>query len=879
MKKIFLVLLATLIVLPFASDACAKDKKKKKKKGETELVVSAPKKLSAYEKLFKGKNVVTAKSDFITLHKVENKLYFEIPLKYMNRDFLLASTVTEVTSPEFCDIGYKANEPMHLKFTKRDSTIFLRQVTASVTTDNLQKAMNSVYGDPILYAYEVKAYNPDSSAVVIDMTTLFTTNVKELGFMSDASMGGMIKVSSSFKKDASYLDEIKAFDDNLSVKTVMSYSVSMNIMGMMSLVEDYPFTATVTRSILLLPEQAMRPRLSDSRVGIFNSTKTRLSVTEQDEIANYSVAHRWRLEPKDVEAYKQGELVEPVKPIVFYVDDAFPESWKESIHKGVTNWNAAFEKIGFKNVMIAKDFPKDDPDFDPDNLKYSCIRYVPNSTANAMGPSWTDPRSGEIINASVLVYGNIVELLNNWCFVQTAQVNPSVRCKKLPEEVMNEAMVYVISHEVGHCLGFMHNMGASAAFPVDSLRSAVFTQKYGTTPCIMDYARFNYVAQPEDKGVKLTPPDLGIYDYFLVKWNYQYLPDIKDEWEEQAIVESWVDEHAEDPIYRYGRQQVQVRYDPSSLEEDLGDDPVKASEYGVKNLKYILSHLEEWIEDDPDYLHRKTLYNQLLNQYYRYLHNVMYNIGGIYLAEVKEGTKGKPYEAVPKARQKASLAWVLKQFRTMDWLNDTGLKQHLPLHVDGSAILRTRVAKDLQGVVGNVILSSHVAASPYSIDEFMTDLYNGTWQNLLRGTKLTQGDKILQKAMVDMFCSALKEESAQRGSSLFGFAPSVDEIIAYNLDESGLVELFPEQFRTVDQLYGNGYVAAHLFGEQFGAPGYGWQGNVNISSIDDSKAYLQNLAVRSRNLLRSKLGIVSESAKIHYQSLLIQLNNALKDKL
>ena len=399
MKKIFLVLLATLIVLPFASDACAKDKKKKKKKGETELVVSAPKKLSAYEKLFKGKNVVTAKSDFITLHKVENKLYFEIPLKYMNRDFLLASTVTKVTSPEFCDIGYKANEPMHLKFTKRDSTIFLRQVTASVTTDNLQKAMNSVYGDPILYAYEVKAYNPDSSAVVINMTTLFTTNVKELGFMSDASMGGMIKVFSSFKKDASYLDEIKAFDDNLSVKTVMSYSVSMNIMGMMSLVEDYPFTATVTRSILLLPEQAMRPRLSDSRVGIFNSTKTRLSVTEQDEIANYSVAHRWRLEPKDVEAYKQGELVEPVKPIVFYVDDAFPESWKESIHKGVTNWNAAFEKIGFKNVMIAKDFPKDDPDFDPDNLKYSCIRYVPNSTANAMGPSWTDPRSGEIINS------------------------------------------------------------------------------------------------------------------------------------------------------------------------------------------------------------------------------------------------------------------------------------------------------------------------------------------------------------------------------------------------------------------------------------------------------------------------------------------------
>lgn len=877
-QKLFMIFLVALIALPFASDVQAKNKKKKKK-GDTEMVLPAPKKQSAYEKLLKGKNVVTSQSDFITLHKVGNKLYFEIPLKYMEREFLLASTVTKVTSPEFCDIGFKVNEPMHLKFTKKDSTIFLRYVTSSVTTDNLQKAMDNVYGDPIAYAYEVKAYNPDSSAVVIDMTTLFTTNVKELGFMSNSSMGGMVKVSSSFKKDASYLDEIKAFDDNLSVKTVMSYNVTMSLMGMMTLVEDYPFTATVTRSILLLPEQAMRPRLSDSRVGIFNSSKTRLSVTEEDEIGSYSVAHRWRLEPKDVEAYKRGELVEPVKPIVFYVDDAFPESWKASIHKGVTNWNAAFEKIGFKNVMIAKDFPKNDPNFDPDNLKYSCIRYVPNTTANAMGPSWTDPRSGEIINASVLVYGNIVELLNNWCFVQTAQLDPSVRCKKLPDEVMNEAMVYVISHEVGHCLGFMHNMGASAAFPVDSLRSATFTQKYGTTPCIMDYARFNYVAQPEDKGVKLTPPDLGIYDYFLVKWNYQYLPDAKDEWEEQAIVEQWVDEHAGDPVYRYGRQQMQVRYDPSSLEEDLGDDPVKASEYGVKNLKYILANLEEWIDDDADYLHRKALYNQLLNQYYRYLRNVMYNIGGIYLAEVKEGTPGKPYEAVPKERQKASLVWILKQYRTMDWLNDTDLKKHLPLHVDGSSILRARIAADLQGLAGNVILSSHVASSPYTISEFMNDLYNGTWNNLLKGTALTQGDKILQKAMVDMFCSALNDKSTEKGASLFGFVPSVDEIIAYNLDETGLVNQFPEQFRAVEATYGKGYVATRLFGNQFGAPGYGWQGAVNVSSIDDSKAYLQDLAVKSRNLLRSKINVVSGAAKIHYQSLLIQLNNALKDKL
>lgn len=871
-------LLAALLVLPNFSDINATEKNKKKKKG-TEVALPAPKKQSPYEKLFKGKNVVTAKSDFITLHKVGDKLYFEIPLKYMEREILLASTVTNVTAPDFCDIGYKANQPLHLKFTRRDSTVFLRYVTSTATTDNLQKAMKTVYGDPIFNAYEVKAYNPDSTAVVIDMTALFTTNVKDLSFFPDALMGGMVSLSTSFKKEASYLDEIKAFDDNLSIKSVMSYGVSMSVMGMMKLLDNYPFTATVTRSILLLPEEPMRPRLTDSRVGIFNTTKTRLSITNEDEIGTYSVAHRWRIEPKDVEAYKRGELVEPVKPIVFYVDDAFPELWKESIHKGVTNWNAAFEKIGFKNVMIAKDFPQDDPTFDPDNLKYSCIRYVANTTANAMGPSWTDPRSGEIVNASVLVYGNIIQLLNNWSFVQTAQLDASVRGKKLPDDVVKEAMVYVISHEVGHCLGFMHNMASSSAFPVDSLRSASFTQKYGTTPCIMDYARFNYIAQAEDKGVKLTPPDLGIYDYFLVKWNYQYLPDLKDEWEEQPIVESWVDEHAGDPIYRYGRQQVQTRYDPSALEEDLGNDPIKASDYGIKNLKYILDHLEEWIENDTDYTHRRALYNQILNQYYRYLRNVMYNIGGIYLTEVKEGTPGKPYEAVAKERQKASMKWLLNQYKTMSWLDNTELTQHFPLAISGSATMRAKVAGEFSKLISNVILSSYVASSPYTVDEFMTDLYNGTWSSLLRGTSLTEGDKILQKAVVDMVCASLNSGD-KGGKSLLGFAPSIDEILLYNLDETGLVRRYEEVFRSVDEKYGQGFVGSRVsLGENFGSAGYGFQRPINISAIDDSKAYLQNLAVKSQALLKGRINGMSGKTKIHYQSLLIKLNNALKDKL
>lgn len=863
-----------IAVVSLPCGAYASNKREKKNKGKSSEII---KEVSAYDKLLKNKNVITKEGKFITLHKAGNKLYFEIPVKYMNRELLLASTATNMTSPEFCDLGYKANDPLHLKFTKRDSSVFLHCISSTVTTDNLQKAMNNVYGDPILYAYDIKAYNFDSTTVVIDMTPLFTTDVKELSCLANAMMGGLIQISSSFKKDASYLDEIKVFDDNLTIKTVMSYDISVSMMGM-KLIDNSPFTVTVTRSILLLPENKMRPRISDSRVGVFNSLKTFLSVVKEDGLKRYSVAHRWRLEPKDVDAYEQGKLVEPVKQIVFYVDDAFPESWKEAIYKGVTNWNLAFEKIGFKNVMVVKDFPKDDPDFDPDNLKYSCIRYVPNLTANAMGPSWIDPTTGEIINASVLVYGNIIQLINNWCFIQTAQVDPSVRTKKLPDEVMKKCLTYVVGHEVGHCLGFMHNMASSAAFPVDSLRSMSFTQKYGTTPSIMDYARFNYVAQSGDKGVKLTPPDLGVYDEFLVKWNYQYISGMKDEWEEQPYVEKWVDEHAGDPIYRYGRQQIYVGYDPSALDEDLGDDPLKASKYGVENLKYILANLKEWIDDDPDYSHRRILYEQILSQYYRYLRNVMYNIGGIYLTEVKEGTPGMCHEAVPRIRQKSSMKWILEQFKSMDWLNRSELKDYFPLGVDGSVIVRNKVAQDLKRLIGNVILSSNTVSSLYSIDEFMTDLYNGTWNSLLQGGELAEGDKILQKVVVNMCCEAFlpsRGKNAMYASLTF----SVDEIIAYGWDKSGLIKRFSNYFRAIDEKYGEGYVAALVLNNQFGEPGYGWQQSVNTAMVDDSRAYLQNMAIKSRDLLKSKIKGMSGGMKIHYQALLIKLNDTLYGKL
>ena len=879
MKRWITLGMVILLVLPCTQTSFASARKKKTVATETKK--EPTKRQSKYDKLVKNKSCETARGEFVTLHKLDGKVYFEFPVKYLGREMLLASTISEASDNNLCAIGYKPKDPMHIKFTKTDSTIFMREVNVSATCNpqegHMREVMARSFMDPIIGSYKIYCYTNDSSAFLLDMTSLFTGNSERLAPIS--SGGGMVEITAVFNSAGSILDGIKAFDDNVTVKSYLSYSVSAKMMGMFIVKKNEPLTVKATRTLLLLPEEKMHPRVSDTRIGVFvTNTKQHIS-TDEDRIQIYTLANRWRVEPKDVEAYKRGELVEPVKPIVFYVDDAFPAMWKEPVRKAALRWNVAFEKIGLKNVIQVRDFPKDDPDFDPDNLKYSCIRYVANSTANAMGPSWTDPTTGEIINASVLVYGNIIQLINNWRFVQTSQLDPSVRGKKLPDDVVKASLIYVVAHEVGHCLGFMHNMASSAAFPVDSLRSVSFTQKYGTTPCIMDYARFNYVAQPGDECVKLTPPNLGVYDEFLIKWNYKFIPGTRDEWEEQPIVEQWVDEHAGDPIYRYGRQQIQSRYDPSAIEEDLGDDPMKASEYGVKNLKYILSNLQGWINDDPDYSHRQALYGQIMTQYYRYLRNVMYNIGGIYLTEVKEGTPGKRYEAVPKARQKASMAWVLKQFKSMDWLNNAELKEHFPLSVDGSAIVRSKVAGDIQGLIGNVILSSHVASSPYSINEFMTDLYNGTWSNLLQGKALTEGDKILQNTMVDMVCASLSDGGAKKSASPFGFAPSVDEIVAYGLDESGLISRFADQFRAVDEEYGRGYVASNMVANQFGTPGYGWQRTVATTAIDDSKAYLQDMAVKSRNLLRSKIGGMSGNAKVHYQALLIKLNNALKDKL
>lgn len=875
------IVLLTLFFLAFSflngGEAFAK-KKKKNKKGETENV-SKPKPKSKYDKLLKKPGVITVKGDFMTLHRVGNKVYFEYPVKFLGRELLIASTVSETSNPSFCTVGYKPTQPLHVKFEMNDSTIFMRNVNATVDYNkkdkNMGEAMKLNYIDPYKKKFSLAAYNPDSTAVVFDVTSIFMGGDAELSPVSSQSMG-LISINSSPKTDLFFLGEMKAFEDNITIETSMTHSVSASLLFFkMNLGE---VSSKATRTVLLLPEDKdrMKPRISDSRLGIFLTGKQYFS-TEEDGIQQYTYANRWRVEPKDKAAWERGELVEPIKPIVWYVDNTFPESWKEPVRKGVLRWNQAFEKIGLKNVMQVRDFPtkEEDPNFDPDNLKYSCIRYSPVKTMNAMGPSWVDPKTGEIINASVLIYNDVVKLNNLWRFTQTAQIDPRIRGKKMTEDLWAESLEYVVAHEIGHTLGLMHNMAASAAFPVDSLRSATFTQKYGTTASIMDYARFNYVAQPGDEGVRLSPPYLGVYDEYIIKWAYSPIPGDLDFKEEAKILEKWVDEKAGDPMYRYGKQQIMSRYDPSAIEEDLGDDPMKASEYGIKNLKYILENLNDWIADDESTAHRQFLYEGLVQQYYRYVMNVLYNVGGMYLTEVKDGTPGERYRAVDEKRQRESLKWAVAQLQNSDWLNDEEVLAKFSIN---NAAVYTKYVSILIPAIfklsANVNVASHYAGSTYTQADFFNDLYSSVFAGTIRGRKLNDMEKGMQRAMLLQVKNAVKALSgdAKRLTGDVPYVPSLADVYAYGLDETGLLTYFRPQLEQVEMEEGFGTVMNERGKYQFGDTyGYGFQREVDAGFYDETGVFYASLCSRLESLLKSRVASAHKDDRAHYQALLLML--------
>ena len=779
-RSIILALIATALLVPSTDAAAFPFKKKKKKKAQTEAVAApkpAPKKKQTpYQKLMKEVADSACGGTFNLYRTSKDKIYMGFPRNMMGRRMLVGSTITATSNPSYLNVGYKYAKPTYFQIDLKDSLVVLTVPVTNATSSDpeMQAALERSYIPKVLRRIAVQATSKDSSEVIFDVTSLIN---------SVAPKGKNFSLTKAAEEKSTWFSDLKAFSDNASVKVHTNVDFTKTFLMLKGKVGSGSMAYTV--SFLLLPENPMPARVQDSRIGVFpvgpgeGSVKYDLTSAE-DGFKGYVLASRWRLELSDTTAWQKGQKVAVKNPIVWYVDNSFPEAWKAPIKKGVLAWNHAFEAIGLKDVMQVRDFPtaEEDPQFDPDNLKYSCIRYVPDATMNAMGPSWVDPVTGEILNASVLVYNDVIKLINNWRFVQTSQVDEKVRAVKMPQDIIDESMVYVISHEIGHTLGLMHNMGASSAYPTDSLRNAAFTAKYGTTPSIMDYARFNYVAQPQDKGVKLVPPSLGVYDEYAIKWLYTPVIGAKDIWEEAAIAEKIIDEKAGDPLYRYGAQQLTTSasygaYDPSARTEDLGNDPIKSSDYGIKNLKYILPKMNEWVcADDCDFTHRNDLYIQLTNQYYRYIGNVLAQVGGIYLNNVKEGSAVKPSTPVSKKVQKASLKWVVSQLRSSSWINDPDVTSNLPLAAPQSNKICAQVAKALASTVpANVILASFVPGEdkPYTVNEYYNDLYNEVFASSIAGRKLTSEEKTLQrevltassKGVKSMLSKSLAEESSE----------------------------------------------------------------------------------------------------------------------
>lgn len=695
--------------------------------------------------------VITADAEtskgVMDIHKVKSTYYLEIPFAMMGKPMLLATKVSSTSDNSDVIAGQMPGEPKLVEWSCDEDKVYLLDGTIRATCDtseSISKGFALNYMKPVMKAFPIKAVNPDSTGVVIDVSKFFCSDEEYMSpFIPSTPFDGLFGINrkkGSFKSDMSSILDFKAFPQNIVFRTRMVYTVS-----------SAPFTAVVTVSMIQLPDQPMRPRLADYRIGYF--ADRHVEYTEKtDRSEKISYITRWNIAPKaeDLEKYKAGEMVEPEKPIVYYIDDAFPAEWRPYLKEGIEDWQRAFEAIGFKNAIVAKDYPKDDPDFNPDDIRYSCLRYASTRVANAMGPSWTDPRSGEIINGSVYFYHDVLKLLHNWSFIQTSAVEPASRKEVYSAEQMGPLLRYLVVHEIGHTLGLMHNMRSSYAYPVDSLRSRTFTDKYGTTPSVMDYARYNYVAQPGDDVAWLLPPRLGVYDYFAISWGYKPIYDADTPEDEKPVLNSWIKAHADDPMYWYGEQEFLTSVDPAAQTESLGDDAVKASEYGMRNLKIIMQNLNSWTaRDGEDYEYTQEMYEEVLKQFNRYMGHVLKYIGGNYRLYPVHGDGKAAFEPVSKEKQKEALNFVYTKASEMpEWLQDNALLRQFEPSNPMINDLQAAYVKNLLSVYTKVGYTSRLSSDPYTVEEYIDDIYSLVFGKSIAGKKLTLSDRNMEYAFV-----------------------------------------------------------------------------------------------------------------------------------
>ncbi len=739
-------------------------------------------------------STVTSDDGLITVHSKDGDWLFEVPDSLLGRDMLLISRIAGVPTGlgGFAPAGVAAGRQL-VRWDRIGDRILLRRHEEGFVAEDSLPIAQSVRSNnfaAILASFEIEARSEGDDASVVDVTDFFEGDTPSLsGLRANQRRDFQVRRLDSSR---SFINYARSFPLNVNVRHTLTYDAGAPPAN----AQTGTISMEMHQSMVLLPSDPMMPRYADDRVGYFTVNRINFGLDEQ-KAADEEFIRRWRLEPSDPVAYARGQLVDPVKPIVYYVDPATPSRWVGAVKRGVENWQAAFETAGFSNAIIALDppSPSEDPEWDPEDVRYSVVRWAASLTRNAQGPSTSDPRTGEIIESDIVWYHNHMRSYRTWMMVQTGAANPDARSLPISNELMAEAMEQVITHEIGHAIGLPHNMIASSSYPVDSLRSASFSRRMGVAPTIMDYARQNYIAQPGDG---LQPLDflrhIGPYDHYSVNWGYRVIPGADTPDDELDTLDRWIVERAGDPMYRYLPQGGLGVSDPRAQTEDMGDDPVRASEYGMANLKRIVPNLVAWTtRPGEDYGDLAEIYGEALGQWNRYVGHVLTVVGGVNVDLKTSDQVGPVYDALPRGRQKAAMGWLSREvFEAPLWLNDAAILERIGPGRAGLSVLSARQAGILRRLLDprRLAMLSELetsAADPYPLVEFLDDTRAAVWRDLSRVSAIDGYRRALQRAYLERMESLMTEQPT--GNPFQGQAPVMDRSDIRPLVRAQLIDL------------------------------------------------------------------------------------------